>query len=271
MAFFTSIPARAVHVNEPSIAAPISGAATTGGLWLSLTLGDAAAPRKSRSALWPGRLRCWRADQCHGPSTRRLRGPAGTRGRDRRRSPRPASAGQAALGQRKMEALRPPRHPAPRDPADPPRPTLAEFCDALAGAGLRQTDARRKVIATLTPDQILAGRIRKAVASRRHALPGSVTTLEQTRREPAADPDGLHRPQYGHPREGCPRPRARPLDRRGRRILGGDCGTGLGDSRAPGGECPHSHPRRDRAGIDRRSALRKRPPSAGPCRRGSCR
>lgn len=58
--------------------------------------------------------------------------------------------------------------------------SLVRLCETFMHAGLRVTDALLNVIAELTPDEMLAERIRRSVASRRHATPGWTRRLGQT-------------------------------------------------------------------------------------------
>ena len=57
--------------------------------------------------------------------------------------------------------------------------SLTGLCESFMHVGLRQTDAVLKVIAEMTSDELLAERIRRSVASRRHAIPGWTLRLDQ--------------------------------------------------------------------------------------------
>ena len=73
-----------------------------------------------------------------------------------------------------------PRHQSPLQ-VDTGRLTLVELCETFMEAGFRQTDALLKVIGELAGDDLLRGRIRRSVSERRHAIPGWVVRLHETR------------------------------------------------------------------------------------------
>ncbi|WP_022884453.1 DUF6398 domain-containing protein [Glaciibacter superstes] len=95
-----------------------------------------------------------------------------------------ASSIMAALDERQKG------HPAARADPEELGISLTELCDSFMDVGLRQTDALLKVIEAMTPDELLAERIRRSVAERKLPIPGWTLRLEQA--EPHRIVEMLH-------------------------------------------------------------------------------
>ena len=76
-----------------------------------------------------------------------------------------------------VSALDPRRH-SPFGGTDSPLPSLPELCGMFLEVGQRQTDALLLVLARMQDDELLAARIRREVAERRHPLPGWIIRLD---------------------------------------------------------------------------------------------
>lgn len=74
-------------------------------------------------------------------------------------------------------AVADPRRRSPFDPNDEPGVSMETLVGSFLDVDLAQTTAVLHVIATLTGDQLMAARIRRQLASRRHALPAWLVGL----------------------------------------------------------------------------------------------
>ena len=87
-----------------------------------------------------------------------------------------------------LEAVGPQRgDPFGASDADPEAPSLEQLADSFVDVDLRETTALLAVLAELVPDQVLARRLRREVARRRHPLPKWLTDLAPLRIEGAAE------------------------------------------------------------------------------------
>ena len=95
-----------------------------------------------------------------------------------------ASTIMAALDDRQKQ------HPAATADSEELGISLVELCETFMGAGMPQTDALLKVIEAMTPDELLAERIRRSVAERKLPIPGWTRRLDQA--EPYRIVEMLH-------------------------------------------------------------------------------
>ncbi len=87
-----------------------------------------------------------------------------------------------------LEAVDPKRDdPFGAPDAGPEVPDLGQLADSFVDVDLRETTALLAVLAQLVPDQVLARRLSREVARRRHPLPGWLTGLAPLRIEGAAE------------------------------------------------------------------------------------
>lgn len=74
-----------------------------------------------------------------------------------------------------------PRRKSPWGDTDPAMLSLAELCETFLDVGFRQTDALLLVLGAMGGDELLRGRIRRAVAERRHPVPSWLLRLDQVK------------------------------------------------------------------------------------------
>lgn len=82
-----------------------------------------------------------------------------------------------------LMAVTDPRSRSPFE-RDDPATTLPELVESFIGVSFAESTAALTVIAALTPDELLAARIRRTLASRRHPLPGWLSGLDAAAPEP---------------------------------------------------------------------------------------